>query len=86
VSQNRWRFEILAMTDPQALSRVVGYFAQRSIVPEEMSMRVACGVMHIAILTADLPAAQAQIIAAKLVELFVIFEVKLESVDLITQH
>ena len=51
MNHNRWRFEILEMTDAQALSRVMGYFAQRSIVPEEMSMRVACGVVHIAILT-----------------------------------
>lgn len=81
----KWRFEIVGMTDPQTLSRVIGYFAQRSIVPAAMSMRVACGVMHIAISTGDLPAAHAQVIAAKLAELFVIFEVKLESAELCIQ-
>ena len=85
MSDNTWRFEISSMTDPQALSRIIGYFAQRSIVPVEMSMRVVCDVMHIAILTVDLPAAHAQIIAAKLAELFVIFEVKLESAELCIQ-
>lgn len=81
MSDTKWRFDIEAMADPQSLPRILGYFAQRSIVPAEMSMRVVGEFMHIAIMTDDLPMAPAQIIGAKLAELFVVLDVKLKSAE-----
>ncbi len=81
MSNTKWRFDIEAMPSPQSLPRVIDHFAQRSVVPIEMSMRVAGDIIHITILTYDLPAAHAEIIAGKLAELFVIFDCRLTAAE-----
>jgi len=80
VNSTQWRFEVEAVTDPQSLLRVIGYFAQRSIVPTEVAVKVAGDVMHIAIITADLPTDHAHIIEAKISQLFVVNDVTLTHV------
>ena len=73
-----WRFEIEAMVDAQSLPRVIGYFAQRSITLKTLAMHVTDETMHIEILIFNLSADHAQIIAAKLGELFAVFAVRIE--------
>lgn len=53
--------------DPQALLRVVGLFAQRSLTPETMTVRRADDALHVA-LVAELDAARADILVARLRE------------------
>lgn len=77
VKSAQWRFEVEAMTDPQSLSRVIGYFAQRSIVPTEVAVKVAGEVMHIAIIVTDLSTEHAHIIEGKISQLFVVNDVTL---------
>ena len=81
MNDQRWRFEIKALTDPQSLARIIGYFAQRSIVPLEVTMRRVADVLYIAIVADDLEAVHAHIIAAKLAELFVVSHVELHGVQ-----
>ncbi|QNO25649.1 hypothetical protein EEB18_012665 [Sphingopyxis sp. OPL5] len=61
------RFEIWVQDDPQALLRVVGLFAQRSLIPETMTVRRADDTLHVA-LVAELDAARADILVARLRE------------------
>lgn len=72
-----WRFTIDAIVDPQSLARVVDCFALRAIVPVTTDMRVSGDRMRIEIVVADLAAQQAAIIAAKLGEAVVVFDVRL---------
>jgi hypothetical protein len=67
-------FRILAIPDPQALPRVLGVLAQRSLMPDRLSARHVDGRLRIA-LALDLDAATARIIAAKLLEAFLVVEV-----------
>lgn len=81
MSPDSWRFEIEAMVDPQSLLRVLGYFAQRSVVPDALQMRVGAGRMTISLTVADLPEAQAMIIAAKLEQIVLVEGVRLEALE-----
>lgn len=72
------RFRIDAILDPQSLLRVVGYFAQRSIVPAAMTMRVLPSHMQIEVAVQGLEARQAAVIAAKLGEVVAIIDATLE--------
>lgn len=81
MSQDRWRFEVEAMVDPQSLLRVLGYFAQRSVVPDALEMRVGGGRMTICLTAPDLPEAQAMIIAAKLEQIVLVEAVRLEALE-----
>lgn len=63
------RFRIDAIVDPQSLLRVAGYFAQRSIVPAAIEMRVLQNHMRIEVTVGGLDPRQAMTIAAKLGEL-----------------
>lgn len=74
-----WRFEVEAMVDPQSLLRVLGYFAQRSIVPDALRMRVRDGQMTICLNAPDLAEAHAQIIAAKLEQIMLVNSVTLSA-------
>ena len=67
-----WRFSISARVDPQTLPRLVGGFAQRAIVPHEMTMQIAGDTMRVDVAVSDLPPAQANVIAAKLRALFAV--------------
>lgn len=81
MSQDRWRFEVEAMVDPQSLLRVLGYFAQRSVVPDALEMRVGGGRMTICLTAPDLPEAQAMIIAAKLEQIVLVETVRLAALE-----
>lgn len=70
------RFRIDALVDPQSLPRIVGFFAQRSITPAEVTMRVAGEHMEIEVAVPGLDSARADIIAAKLAEVFAIFDAR----------
>lgn len=61
-------FRIVARCDPQALPRIVGLFAQRSLVPEQMTARLSGGMLHVAVVIADIEPALADLLAAKLGE------------------
>ncbi|MGF7147651.1 hypothetical protein FHS96_001260 [Sphingomonas zeicaulis] len=65
-----WRFAIEAADDPQSLPRIVGYFAQRWIVPSGVTMALRDGGMAIDVAVAvdTLDEQGAAIIAAKLRE------------------
>ena len=63
------RFRIDAIVDPQSLLRVAGYFAQRSIVPAAIEMRVLPNHMRIEVTVGGLDSHHAMTIAAKLGEL-----------------
>ena len=81
MSHDNWRFEIEAMVDPQSLLRVMGYFAQRSVVPDALEMRVGDGRMTIRLIVNDLPGAQAHIVAAKLEQIVLVEGVRLEALE-----
>lgn len=75
-----WRFEVEAIVDPQSLLRVLGYFAQRSVLPDALEMRVGDGRMTISLIASDLPRAHADIIAAKLEQIMLVEAVTLHDV------
>ncbi len=81
MSHDSWRFEVEAMVDPQSLLRVLGYFAQRSVVPDALEMRVGGGRMTISLTASDLPEAHALIIAAKLEQIMLVECVRLDALD-----
>lgn len=72
------RFRIDAILDPQSLLRVTGHFAQRSIVPSEMTMQVLPGHMRIEVVVRDLDPRQAATIAAKLGEVVAVTWAEME--------
>lgn len=61
-------FRIAAVPDPQTLPRIMGVFAQRSLIPSMMSVQLRGGLIHIEAALDDLDAQTAVIIAAKLRE------------------
>lgn len=73
-----WRFGVEAAVDPQSLPRVVGLFAQRSLTPASLAMRVADGRMWIDIAVQGLAPDRASIIAAKLREIFAVTACRLD--------
>jgi acetolactate synthase regulatory subunit len=82
MTPDSWRFEVEAMVDPQSLLRVLGYFAQRSVVPDALEMRVGNARMTIRLIVNDLPEAQAMIIAAKLEQIVLVEFVRLDPLEL----
>lgn len=72
------RFHVDAILDPQSLPRVANYFAQRSIMPDAMTMHVLPTHMRIEVTVAGLAPMQAAIIAAKLGEVFAVMRSELE--------
>lgn len=70
------RFRIEALVDPQSLPRIAGFFAQRAIIPAEIIMRVAGERMEIEVAVPGLEPALADIIAAKLGEIFAILDAR----------
>ncbi|MFN3472656.1 MAG: hypothetical protein ACK4ZW_01295 [Blastomonas sp.] len=81
MSHDNWRFEIEAMVDPHSRVRVLGYFAQRSVVPDALEMRVGDGRMTIRLIVNDLPGAQAHIVAAKLEQIVLVCSVRLDQLQ-----
>lgn len=81
MNASAWRFEVEAMVDPQSLLRVLGYFAQRSVVPDAMEMRVGDGQMTISLTAPDLPEAHARIIASKLEQIVLVESVRLDAIE-----
>lgn len=64
----RHAFRIVAIADPQALPRIAGIFAQRSLVPIRMSADCRDGSLHVEAVLDDLGPATAAVVAAKLAE------------------
>lgn len=81
MNPDRWRFDIEAMVDPQSLMRVLGYFAQRSVVPDTLEMRVEAGRMTIRLTAPDLPEPHAHIIAAKLEQIVLVESVRMRALE-----
>jgi len=73
-----YRFHVDAILDPQSLPRVANHFAQRSIVPDAMTMQLLPTHMRIEVTVAGLGAGQAAIIAAKLGEVVAVMQSELE--------
>ena len=63
----RQRFDLVVADDAQAVLRVVGLFAQRSLIPETITVRRADDALHVA-LVAELDAARADHLVARLGE------------------
>ncbi len=61
-------FRIVAVPDPQTLPRIMGVFAQRTLVPTALSSQRRGGMLHIDAALDNLDAPTAAIIAAKLCE------------------
>ena len=81
MSESVWQFDVEAAVDPQSLLRVLGYFAQRSVVPDALEMRVGDDRMTISLTATDLPEAHALIIAAKLEQIMLVETVRLERLE-----
>lgn len=75
------RFQVLAEADPQVLLRVLGLFAQRSIVPSDVAMTTKGGRMHIDLRQAGLSEAAAAIISAKLHSIPLVSTVELQLIE-----
>lgn len=71
------RFRIDAILDPHSLPRIAGFFAQRSIMPSAMHMKVEQGRMRIEVTVEGLAAGQAATIAAKLHEAVTVIDAEL---------
>lgn len=81
MSEGDWQFDVEAMVDLQSLLRVLGYFAQRSVVPDALHMRVEGGRMTISLTASDLAEAHAQIIAAKLEQIVLVESVQMAALE-----
>lgn len=79
------RFRIDAISDPQSLPRIAGFFAQRAIIPLAMRMRMLRQHMRVEVTVDRLEAAQAAVFAAKLGEIFAVIEVELAPQDDVRQ-
>lgn len=74
-------FRIVALADPQALPRVVGIFAQRSLIPAHMACDRRGDTLHIEARLDGLDPAMAAIIAAKLDEAVLVASVACHPAD-----
>ena len=61
-------FRIVAYPDPQTLPRIIGVFAQRSLIPATLAARLCDGMVQIEVGFDDLDPATAAIVTAKLHE------------------
>jgi len=80
----RQRFRIVAAYDPQALPRILGVFAQRTLVPAALSSQRRGGMLHVEAALDDLDAPTAAIIAAKLSESVLVASAVCDAVDAAT--
>ena len=62
------RFDIVVAEDPQAMLRVVGLFAQRSLVPERLTMERTGAQLRMSLEISSLDARGADILVARLRE------------------
>lgn len=74
-------FRIVAVPDPQTLPRIMGIFAQRTLLPTMLSSQLRGGMLHIETALDDLDAPTAAIIAAKLGEGVLIASVVCDPAD-----
>lgn len=77
----RTLFRIVAVPDPQTLPRILGIFAQRTLVPATLSSQRRRGMLHIEAALDDLDAPTAAIIAAKLCESVPVASAVCDSMD-----
>ncbi|MBL9068093.1 MAG: hypothetical protein JNN10_17560 [Sphingopyxis sp.] len=61
-------FRIVAYPDPQTLPRIMGVFAQRSLIPVTLAAQLRDGMLHVEVGFDDLDPATAAIVTAKLCE------------------
>jgi hypothetical protein len=64
----RRRFRIVAYPDPQTLPRIMGVFAQRSLIPATLAAQLRDGMFHVEAGLDDLDPQAAAIVTAKLCE------------------
>jgi len=75
----RRRFRIVAVPDPQTLPRIIGIFAQRSLIPSTMAVKLRGDQLDIETTLDDLDAPTSAMIAAKLAESVLVASVVCES-------
>ena len=80
MGEARQIFRIVAIADPQALPRVVGLFAQRSLVPASIRAQRNGQLIHIDLTLDGIDPATAAILTAKLGEGMLIANVSCHSV------
>lgn len=73
-----YRFFIDTAPDPQALPRLIGYFAQRNLVPERVGAEVRSGTLLVSIVQGGLEPPHAAIIAEKMRSSVLVEDVILE--------
>lgn len=74
-------FRIVAVPDPQTLPRIMGIFAQRTLVPAMLSSQLHGGMLHIETALDDLDAPTAAIVTAKLCEAVLVTSVCCDPAD-----
>ena len=74
-------FQVIAEADPQVLLRVLGLFAQRSIVPSDVAMTTNGVRMHIKLQQIGLSQSSAAIISEKLRSIPLVETVELHLVE-----
>ena len=77
----RHAFRIFAIADAQALPRIIGIFAQRSLVPATMSARVQNGMLHVETAVDDIEPPTAAIVTAKLYEAVLVTSARCDPAD-----
>ncbi|MES2494764.1 MAG: hypothetical protein V4618_01500 [Pseudomonadota bacterium] len=71
------RFDIIARRDPQTLSRLINYFAQRAMIPRAVQADECDGMMMVMIEQEGLLAHEAGVIADKMRMSWLVDDVKL---------
>ncbi|MBJ7437841.1 MAG: hypothetical protein JHD35_02290 [Sphingopyxis sp.] len=72
-------FRIVAFPDPQTLPRVIGIFAQRSLIPAAMSSHLRGEMLHIEARLDDLDPPIAAIVVAKLREVVLVADAEVDA-------
>lgn len=75
------RFDVVADPDPQSLIRVLGLFAQRSLMPSAVGARSCSNELSVTITQPDITGASAKVIAEKLRASVLVRSVELISYD-----
>lgn len=76
-----WRFEIVAWTDPQALPRIIGFFAQFSLTPLYLMVQMEGDTTACTAVVQGLGSHRAEMLSGKLRECFLVRTVQLTSIE-----
>jgi hypothetical protein len=81
-----FEYRIRATANPQTLSRIINFFAQRDLLPTSVRCDTRADALDVFIVASDLDPAHAQIIAEKMRSMVLVEEVEMTPAVLRKRH